>query len=102
MYDCGRSRVHPFYAVTGTITVPGDYRMAARTAAKPDRANPTNTGIDADRGAADFPLEFPLEFPLKLLSSAAYGSLPSWARPGSLGPELWLSPSCEVTGSQWV
>ena len=55
-----------------TTTVTGDYRKARRAAVKPDRANPTSLGIEADRDAADFPFELPELF-FDAFSSAAYG-----------------------------
>ena len=82
-------------------TVPGDHRSATKAAAKPERANPTDQGIDADRGVADFTSNFAFEVPLNAASSAAYGSLPRFLRPGSSGPGVRPSPSCDVSGFQW-
>ena len=77
--------------------VPGDHRGVTEAAAKPKRAIPTNQVIDTGRDVADFPLEVLLN----AASSVVYGSLPMLARPGSPGPELRPSPSCDVIGAQW-
>ena len=86
-----------------TTTVPGDHRRVTKAAASPERANPTNQGTSADRRVADLlsVFAFVFEVPLNAVSSAAYGFLPRLPRPGSPGPEVRPSPSCDDTGSQW-
>ena len=83
------------------VTIPGDHRRATKEAANPERANPTTQETDADRRVADLISVFAFEVPLNAASSVAYGFLPRLPRPGSPGPELRPSPSCDDIGVQW-